>query len=192
MNVLIVFSCLVVAIMAKPQGYAYSQPPTAVEQPAVYQTQPTYQAPPTVVEQPAVYQTQPTYQAPIVTSTVHKHVYVHVPPVDHEELAEQQSLAPIINHQKHYKIIFIKAPTSPSHSQQLVQQQQNINEEKTLVYVLVKKPESLSDIQQTQPQVNSAIFRIFLFYSAITKLVVFFPNLTGSSSIEAGSIFHQI
>lgn len=176
MNVLIVFSCLVVATMAKPQGYAYNQPPTVVEQPAVYQTQTTYQAP----------------IAPIVTSTVHKHVYVHVAPVDHEELAEQQQLAPTINHQKHYKIIFIKAPTSPSVSQRLVQQQQNINEEKTIVYVLVKKPESLTEIQQTQSQVLSAIF--LFFYSILQSLnsCYFFSILTGSSSIEARSIFHQI
>lgn len=137
--------------MAKPGGggYAYSQPAALVEQPAVYQ------APP-IVYQP---QPLPTYQAPIVTSTIHKHVYVHVPPVDHEELAEQRQSAQIINHQKHYKIIFIKAPTSPSVSQQFLHQHQNINEEKTIVYVLVKKPDTIAEIQQAQTQVISTAHR---------------------------------
>lgn len=82
----------------------------------------------------------------------HSRFQVHVPPVDHEELAQRQQLTPVINHQKHYKIIFIKAPSAPSISEQLLraQQQQTINEEKTLVYVLVKKPESVSNIQIPQ------------------------------------------
>lgn len=85
-------------------------------------------------------------------ATIQKHIYVHVPPVDHEELAQQQQPAPVINRQKHYKIIFIKAPETQSISHQLLQQQQQINEEKTLVYVLVKKPESLSEIQSQVQQ----------------------------------------
>lgn len=74
--------------------------------------------------------------------------------MDHEELQQQQQVAPIIQRQKHYKIIFIKAPEAPSISHQLIQQQQQINEEKTLVYVLVKKPESYVDIQ---PQIQQPI-----------------------------------
>lgn len=76
---------------------------------------------------------------------VHKHIYVHVPPPDPEdELRTAQSqLAPTVIPQKHYKIIFIKAPSNPAPP---VQQQQQLalaaqNQEKTIVYVLVKKPE---------------------------------------------------
>lgn len=58
--------------------------------------------------------------------------------------------APVVNHQKHYKIIFIKAPSPP---QQVFHAQpaQSISEEKTLVYVLVKKPEA-PEIRFAQPQ----------------------------------------
>lgn len=77
---------------------------------------------------------------------VHKHIYVHVPPPEPEEelRVAQSQLAPATIPQKHYKIIFIKAPSAaPSIVQQ--QQQQlalaSQNEEKTIVYVLVKKPE---------------------------------------------------
>lgn len=72
--------------------------------------------------------------------------------LDQEEIQAQQQLAqqPIISRQKHYKIIFIKAPSAPSYSKQVIQQQlqQSQSEEKTLVYVLVKKPESHEDIQR--------------------------------------------
>lgn len=75
---------------------------------------------------------------------VHKHIYVHVPPPEPEdEIPAQSQLAPAVIPQKHYKIIFIKAPSmAPS---PLQQQQQQIalasqNQEKTIVYVLVKKP----------------------------------------------------
>lgn len=75
---------------------------------------------------------------------VHKHIYVHVPPPDPEdEIPAQSQLAPSTIPQKHYKIIFIKAPSAAPSP---VQQQQQIalasqNQEKTIVYVLVKKPD---------------------------------------------------
>lgn len=57
--------------------------------------------------------------------------------------------SPVINQgirQKHYKIIFIKAP-SVSAQQQAQINLANQKEEKTIVYVLVKKPDELGDIQ---------------------------------------------
>lgn len=79
---------------------------------------------------------------------IQKHIYVHVPPPDEEEHVQIPQLA-APSRQKHYKIIFIKAPSGPSISQQLAQaqiaQQQQL-EEKTLVYVLVKKPESIVEL----------------------------------------------
>lgn len=86
---------------------------------------------------------------------IQKHIYVHVPPPEEEERAPVFQLPPQ-SRQKHYKIIFIKAPSTPSVSQQLIQAQlaqQQQTEEKTLVYVLVKKPESIEDIQQNIPRV---------------------------------------
>lgn len=77
---------------------------------------------------------------------------VHVPPPEHEELGASHSVGPYVApQQKHYKIIFIKAPSQPSYSR--VQQQIAAqNEEKTLVYVLVKKPDTIEDIQKSIPQ----------------------------------------
>ncbi|XP_050522012.1 prisilkin-39-like [Daktulosphaira vitifoliae] len=80
-----------------------------------------------------------------VAPIVQKHIYVHVPPPEQEYIAPQptQSIAPP---QKHYKIIFIKAPTPPTptvpHIPVIPQ-----DSEKTLIYVLVKKPEE-------QPQIT--------------------------------------
>lgn len=102
---------------------------------------------------PALPNFVPSQPAPQVQNTlVQKHIYVHVPPPEEEELSAGFSPnAAGISRQKHYKIIFIKAPTTPSVSQQIAQAQiaqQQLNEEKTLVYVLVKKPESIEEIQQ--------------------------------------------
>lgn len=88
-------------------------------------------------------------QAPVI----HKHVYVHVPPPDEEDLRAQRP-RPTLPPQKHYKIIFIKAPTEDTSYRQAPVLPQN--EEKTLVYVLVKKPDedfefSVPTIAPTNP-----------------------------------------
>lgn len=75
--------------------------------------------------------------------------YVHVPPPEDEaEVAQQQQsyAAP----RKHYKIIFIKAPSAPSITQQIAAAQAQ-NEEKTLIYVLVKKPEDYAQPGEAAP-----------------------------------------
>lgn len=75
--------------------------------------------------------------------------YVHVPPPEEEaEIAQQQQAfsAP----RKHYKIIFIKAPSAPSLTQQIAAAQAQ-NEEKTLIYVLVKKPEDFAQAGEAAP-----------------------------------------
>lgn len=72
---------------------------------------------------------------------IQKHIYVHVPPPQEEEEFNQPISPDALSRQKHYKIIFIKAPSTPSISQQIAQAQiaqQQQTEEKTLVYVLVK------------------------------------------------------
>ncbi|XP_037810073.1 uncharacterized protein LOC119602564 [Lucilia sericata] len=87
--------------------------------------------------------------------SIEKHIYVHVPPEDLEEdnqpkfVNQQQVFSPP---KKHYKIIFIKAPSYPTPNySQLAAAVAPQTEEKTLVYVLVKKPElpSLEQIQQS-------------------------------------------
>ncbi|TMW46787.1 hypothetical protein DOY81_008133 [Sarcophaga bullata] len=89
-------------------------------------------------------------------STVEKHIYVHVPPQDDGE--EYQQKIAVINQiksppRKHYKIIFIKAPSYPTPDySQLANAVVPQVDEKTLVYVLVKKAEvpTLEHIQQLQ------------------------------------------
>lgn len=72
------------------------------------------------------------YAQPIIE----KHVYVHVAPEDQDESREINITPP--PPRVHYKIIFIKAPSAKIKAN-IVQQQHQ--EEKTFVYVLVKKPE---------------------------------------------------
>ncbi|XP_053678722.1 pupal cuticle protein 36a [Anopheles nili] len=75
---------------------------------------------------------------------IQKHIYVHVPPPEPEEVRVQRPLQ-LAAPQKHYKIIFIKAPSAPSYQTPQIPLQPQ-NEEKTLVYVLVKKPDDQQDI----------------------------------------------
>lgn len=83
---------------------------------------------------------------------VQKHIYVHVPPPDPEdEIIQQRQVAPLP--QKHYKIIFIKAPSAPAPSQAQISLAAQ-SQEKTIVYVLVKKPDDLSEL--TAPAAISA------------------------------------
>lgn len=84
-------------------------------------------------------------QEPIVT----KHFYVHAAPEEPEEPEEPQFVH-VGRPQKTYKIIFIKAPTYASQSRIIPIFPQN--EEKTIVYVLSKKPELSQDIQLPQPK----------------------------------------
>jgi hypothetical protein len=54
--------------------------------------------------------------------------------------------APLPPPQKHYKIVFIKAPTPPPPTAPTIELPPQ-DEQKTLIYVLVKKPEE-------QPEIN--------------------------------------
>lgn len=82
-------------------------------------------------------------------TTVQKHIYVHVPPPEPEEFRPQRPI-PVAQAQKHYKIIFIKAPSPPAPTAPVIPVQPQ-NEEKTLVYVLVKKPEEQPEIHIPTP-----------------------------------------
>ncbi|XP_053681629.1 uncharacterized protein LOC128732407 [Sabethes cyaneus] len=81
-------------------------------------------------------------------TVVQKHIYVHVPPQEPEEVRGPQFI-PQSAPRKHYKIIFIKTPNvQPSAAQIALQQAQQ--EEKTIVYVLVKKPEDQQELSIPQ------------------------------------------
>uniref|UniRef100_A0A182M765 DUF243 domain-containing protein n=1 Tax=Anopheles culicifacies TaxID=139723 RepID=A0A182M765_9DIPT len=67
-----------------------------------------------------------------------------------KEEIHQKVILPTYTKQKHYKIIFIKAPSPPTVSK-VVLPQQPVNEEKTLVYVLHKKPELEQEIVVPPP-----------------------------------------
>lgn len=93
---------------------------------------------------------------PIIT----KHFYVHAAPEEPEE-SEGPRFVNIGRKQKNYKIIFIKAPTYGFNSQVIPIVQPN--EEKTIVYVLSKKPSfnqdvSLPPVPVTEPSKPEVFF----------------------------------
>ncbi|KAG5673164.1 hypothetical protein PVAND_003232 [Polypedilum vanderplanki] len=83
---------------------------------------------------------------------VHKHVYFHIPPPE-PEYVNEYPIKPIPPKplQKHYRIIFIKAPTQSTPIMPTLPPIQPNTEEKTIVYVLVKKPDELPEIIMPTP-----------------------------------------
>ncbi|KAJ8977682.1 hypothetical protein NQ317_000446 [Molorchus minor] len=65
-------------------------------------------------------------------AVVQKHIYVHVPPPEPEEIHHHRPIH-VAPPQKHYKIIFIKAPTQPTPTVPTIPIQPQ-NEEKTLKF----------------------------------------------------------
>lgn len=112
---------------------------------------------------------------------VTKHVYVHVPPPEPEEQFASQP-GPLPPVQKHYKIIFIKAPSVPT-QEQFASAQLPLTEEKTIVYVLVKKPDEqlnvdsapLPDHTPSKPEVY------FIKYKSRSQAQPSFGSGTSSS-----------
>lgn len=80
---------------------------------------------------------------------IHKHVYVHIPPPEPEYTTAQRPVQaqPV---QKHYRIIFIKAPTQTIPTPPPLAAAPE-NEEKTIVYVLVRKPDDMPEIVVPTP-----------------------------------------
>lgn len=82
---------------------------------------------------------------------IQKHVYLHVPPPELEEPPAPPRAIVTGKKEKHYKIIFVKAPV-PAPPQAPIIPPSPGREEKTIVYVLVKKPDEGQDIViPTQP-----------------------------------------
>ncbi|KAJ6641946.1 hypothetical protein Bhyg_06891 [Pseudolycoriella hygida] len=125
---------------------------------------------------------------------IQKHIYVHVPPPEPEVLRPQQQIQAGVA-QKHYKIIFIKAPSPPTPSPaQIALAQQN--QEKTIVYVLVKKPDEIGDVAipsvpPTQPSKPEVYFIKYKTSSAerpqphINALTSTSATVTGGSAISS-------
>ncbi|KAI5633145.1 hypothetical protein NE865_14158 [Phthorimaea operculella] len=114
-------------------------------------------------------------QAP---AQVFKHFYVHAAP----EEPEQPRIPPAINlppPQKHYKIIFIKAPTQTVYQPQYIPVPQP-NEEKTIVYVLVKKPEEQQQV--VVPKIEQ---------KAPSKPEVFFIKYNGNKA-DSSAVINNI
>lgn len=127
--------------MAKPQGYYPPSPQSSYGAP-----QPSYGPP-----QQAQFNSAPPPPARI---EITKDVYVHVPPPDAPEEFDGGLQKPVVN-KKHYKIIFIKAP-SVSIEQMTKFRQQGQQEEKTIVYVLVKKPELAPEVDTQKDNNNKS------------------------------------
>ncbi|XP_064550736.1 mediator of RNA polymerase II transcription subunit 15 [Drosophila montana] len=107
-------------------------------------------------------QQQPQSYSPVVS----KDIYVHVPPAEEPEDRYPQPVLPAGPPRKHYRIVFIKAPT-PSISKAAVRVQQAPVEEKTIIYVLTKKPDPLelqTAIEEAAPKPISKPEVFFIKY----------------------------
>ncbi|XP_053946940.1 YLP motif-containing protein 1 [Anastrepha ludens] len=102
---------------------------------------------------------QPNFQQPNIqsfqprpqTAIISKDIYIHSAPEDNEELdlGSQLDNVPV---RKNYRIVFIKAPAQNLKlASAALKRAQNANEEKTVIYVLSKKPD-LSEVQQQLQQ----------------------------------------
>ncbi|XP_050300292.1 uncharacterized protein LOC126738873 [Anthonomus grandis grandis] len=141
MRILVVLTTLLAATYGIPQGYNYPPAPSGPSGPPSG----SYGPPPGP---------PPKYGPPNGGNgggppVVQKHVYVHVPPPE-KDVPRPRKPIEVPPAQKHYKIIFIKAPTPPTPTAPIIPAQPQ-NEEKTLVYVLVKKPEEPPEITIPTP-----------------------------------------
>lgn len=99
---------------------------------------------------------------PNVPPVVTKDIYIHAAPEEPEEQYSQPQF-PNLPPRKHYRIVFIKAPTQ-SIKQQSIRLSQAPTEEKTIIYVLSKKDDqvdiqaALQEIQPTQPSKPEVYF----------------------------------
>lgn len=121
------------------------------------------------------------HQPPV--PVVSKHIYFHVPPADVEEHPFSTAPAPSGPRKKVYNILFIKVPANQATNnvqlQQILAKQQNLVEDKTLIYVLVKKPDPQPIPHVPVTPINS-------------QHEVFYVNYKGDGSEEAAQINQQL
>ncbi|KAM8706910.1 hypothetical protein ACLKA7_011072 [Drosophila subpalustris] len=129
----------------QPQQIVYQQPQQqqqfiqTVQQPQQQFVQ-TIQHP----QQQQFVQTQFVQRPAIVT----KDIYIHSAPDDTEEINQAGPQLDNVPVRKNYRIVFIKAPTQNlKHTAAALKRAQASNEEKTVIYVLSKKPD-ITEIQQ--------------------------------------------
>jgi hypothetical protein len=147
------------------------------------------------------------YGPPQQNPVIHKHVYVHVPPPEAPEYKPPKQLPLPQPPQKHYKIVFIKAPTPPTPTAPQLPPLPQPDEEKTLIYVLVKKPEEAPDVvlptqAPTQPskpevyfiryktQVTASVFSLFFLFLFSCSLSCF-HQLAARDGLTPSSALHQ-
>ncbi|XP_059611059.1 uncharacterized protein LOC132257988 [Phlebotomus argentipes] len=158
MKFLVVLQCVVAVALARPQGYSYGLPKFSGDASLVGTgsggnfaalggtgSATSFSTGPQFGQYQRDYHRDYTNYAP----EVQKHIYVHVPPPEHEVLPAPRVVT-YDRPQKHYKIIFIKAPSPPAYQPPVLPQPLQ-DEEKTVVYVLVKKPEEQPDIVVPTP-----------------------------------------
>ncbi|KAG5881506.1 hypothetical protein JTB14_001650 [Gonioctena quinquepunctata] len=92
------------------------------------------------------------YEYPRYVPDIKKDVYLFVAPQEEESDQTRPILA--LPKQVHHKIIFIKAPSPPSTTTQLAPLPNT--EEKTIIYVLVKKPEEPKLVISSPPPTESS------------------------------------
>lgn len=119
---------------------------------------------------------------------VQKHLYFFSAPDEKLEVRQRINI-PQVSRQKHYKIIFIKAPAYVGQSRvniPLLPQ----NEEKTLVYVLVKKPEENGEInvQLPEPTPPSKPEVYFIKYKTQQDAEAAIANLQGGAEGRTVSV----
>ncbi|XP_034488660.1 uncharacterized protein LOC117792572 [Drosophila innubila] len=98
------------------------------------------------IQQPQqqIVQTQFVQRPAIVT----KDIYIHSAPDDTEDITQAGPQLDNLPIRKNYRIVFIKAPTQNlKHTAAALKRAQASNEEKTVIYVLSKKPD-ITEIQQ--------------------------------------------
>lgn len=130
------------------------------------------------------------YGPPQQNPVVHKHVYVHVPPPEAPEYKAPKHVPLPQPPQKHYKIVFIKAPTPPTPTAPQLPPLPQPDEEKTLIYVLVKKPEEAPDVvlptqAPTQPSKPEVYFIRYKTQVVFFSSLFFFLRLSVVTFIQS-------
>jgi len=167
---------LLVLVSTLAVAYAYPEPPSNF-----YQPQTSYEiAPQSSFAQSGGYSNSQVQSSPQVQNSygppsseygapggdqqvVHKHVYVHIAPKEPEYIRRPKPVRIAPKPEKHYKIIFIKAPTEAPYEQPDIPELPPQPETKTLVYVLLKRPDPtheiiLPKIQPTKPSKPEVYF----------------------------------
>ncbi|XP_060645563.1 bromodomain-containing protein DDB_G0280777 [Drosophila nasuta] len=129
--------------------YQAPQQPQVIQQPQQQFVQ-TIQQPQQqfvqTIQQPQQQFVQSQYvQRPAIVT---KDIYIHSAPDDTEEITRDAPQLDNLPIRKNYRIVFIKAPTQNlKHTAAALKRAQASNEEKTVIYVLSKKPD-ITEIQQ--------------------------------------------